>query len=146
MSSFTEFLRSKQDEEQAESINLEKRKSEWLSSLESLFTQIKGWLAEPIAQNLMTLKEKSITLNEYRVGSYKAPKLILHIGHDTVDIEPVGTIILGAKGRVDVKTSGVSFKIVLTDEETWGILESDRTVAKRLDETTFTKALQDLLS
>ena len=93
----------------------------------------------------MTLEEGTIKLNEYKIGSYEAPKLVLQIGHDTVYIEPVGTIILGAKGRVDVKTGGVSFKIILTDEEAWGILEPDRTVAKRLDEATFTKALQDLL-
>ena len=146
MSSFTEFLRSKKDEEQAESVNLEKRKSEWLNALNNLFTQIKSWLAEPIAQNLMTIGEEPIELDEYRIGSYQASRLVLKVGHDTVYIEPVGTIILGAKGRVDVKTGGVSFKIVLTDKEEWGILEPDRTVTKRLDEATFTKALQALLS
>lgn len=93
----------------------------------------------------MTLEEKPITLNEYRIGSYEASKLILYIGRDTVDIEPIGTIILGAKGRVDVKAGGASFKIVLTDKNGWGILDPGRTIAKRLDEDTFTKALQDLL-
>ena len=146
MSNFTEFLRSKRDEEQAESVNLKKRKAEWLNALDDLFAQIKSWLAEPVAQNLMTIGEKTIKLDEYRMGSYEAPKLVLQLGHDTVDIEPVGTIILGAKGRVDVKAGGVSFKLVLTNEGTWGILAADRTVARGLNEETFTKALQDLLS
>lgn len=146
MSNFTQFLRSKQNEEQAESANWEKRKSEWLSSLDKLFGQIEDWLSEPVSQNLIALKKETIELDEYKIGPYKASRLVLQIGHDTVYIEPVGTIIVGAKGRVDVRTGGASFKIVLTNENKWGILEADRTVAEQLNEATLTKALQDLLS
>lgn len=146
MSNFTQFLRSKQNEEQAESANLEKRKSEWLRSLDKLFMQIKAWLSEPVAQNLIALKEETIELDEYKLGSYEVPRLVLQVGHNVVYIEPVGTVIVGAKGRVDVKTGGASFKLILTNENAWGILEPDRTVAGQLNEDAFTKALQDLLS
>jgi hypothetical protein len=60
MSNFTQFLRSKQNEEQAESANWEKRKSEWLSSLDKLFGQIEDWLSEPVSQNLIALKKETI--------------------------------------------------------------------------------------
>lgn len=146
MSSFTEFLRSKQNEEQAESAGLEKRKSEWLDSLNELFMQIEEWLSEPLSQNLITLKKEIMEFDEYKIGSYRASRLILQIGYNTVYIEPVGTIIVGAKGRVDVKTSGTSFKLILANENSWGILQPDRIVAEKLNQSTFTRALQDLLS
>ena len=146
MSNLTEFLRTKQQQERAEGSSLEKRKEEWLGSLTKLFIQIKTWLAEPVSQDLIEITEESFELDEYKIGSYKAPRLVLHAGHDSVSIEPVGTIIMGAKGRVDVKASGNSFKIILTDKNEWGILQPDRTIATRLDEHTFTEALQNLLS
>ncbi len=146
MSNLTEFLRTKQQQERAEGSSLEKRKEEWLESLAELFSSIKVWLAEPVSQNLIEIAEDDVEIDEYKVGLYKAPSLILRAGHDVVFVEPVGTIIMGANGRVDVKTGGTSFKIILTDQNEWGILQPDRTVATRLDERTFTKALQDLLS
>lgn len=145
MSSFTEFLRSKRLEEQAEGPVLAKRKAEWLRSLDELFEQIAFWLQEPMAQNLVTLEKETIELNEYRLGSYTAPRLVLQIGHDTVYVEPVGTYVIGAKGRVDMKTRGASSKPIWT-EDGWGVLEPERTIARGLDEATFTKALQNLLS
>lgn len=145
MSSFTEFLRSRQDEARAEQAGLEARKQEWLRSLDDLFGQIEGWLSEPVRNDLMRLERDTTELTEYRLGSYRAPRLVLRVGFDTVLVEPVGAAIIGAKGRVDVKTRGVSFKLILTDKG-WGILEPERTTTRRLDEAAFLKALQDLLS
>jgi hypothetical protein len=146
VSNFTQFLRSKKAEEQAEGENLQRRKSEWLRSLEKLFSKIEEWLSEPVSQDLIKLGRETVALDEYKLGTYNAPRLVLQVGHETVYVEPVGSIIIGAKGRVDVKRGGTSFKLILTHEDKWGILEPDRTVAEQLDESTFTKALQDLLS
>lgn len=145
MSSFTEFLRSKQEEEQAARTTLEARKTEWLRSLDNLFGQIEVWLKEPIRQNLMKLEQDTVELTEYRLGSYRAPRLVLRVGFDTVLLEPVAAYVIGAKGRVDMKTRGASAKLILT-EEGWGILEPERTIARGLDEAAFTRALQNLLS
>ena len=146
MSSFTEFLRSRQDEAQAESASLEARKTEWLAALRELYATIRAWLAEPLSLNLSTIREEPIELSEYKLGSYETTKLVLKTGQDTVQIEPAGAFIIGARGRVDVKTTGASLKLILNDENEWGILEASRTSAKQLDEKTFLRALQNLLS
>lgn len=146
MTSFTEFLRSRQEEVRAESANLEVRKTAWLAALEELYAHIKVWLSEPLSLNLLSLEEEPVEINEYKLGPYKATRLVLRTGRDKVRIEPVGTFIIGARGRVDVTTPGASFKLVLGDDNKWGFLEDDRIAFRQLDERTFTKALQNLLS
>jgi len=41
-----------------------------------------------------------VELDEEQIGSYQAPQMIVTIGRKAVRLEPVGTFIIGAKGRV----------------------------------------------
>jgi hypothetical protein len=43
-----------------------------------------------------------INLNEDYIGAYAAKQMILRIGRKEVDLVPIGTLIVGSKGRVDV--------------------------------------------
>lgn len=145
MSNFMEFLRDKQSQEEQEAQSLVQRREEWLTSLRTLFDQIETWLAEPTAEKLVKIVKRTIEIDEYKIGRYEVPQLLLYVGHDVVRVEPVGTLIIGAKGRVDLKAASGSRKLVLTDQGGWGLLETDRAIARKLDQEAFIEAIQSLL-
>ena len=60
-------------------------------------------------------------LNEENVGSYAALQMILRIGRQEITLTPVGTMIVGMKGRVDVVGSAGQTRFVLVNSAAYGI-------------------------
>lgn len=67
--------------------------------INALYAEAKNW-AEPLSA-----EEGNVQVTERLSGSYSVPCLILKApeGSEVARLEPVGTYILGAEGRVDLK-------------------------------------------
>ncbi len=66
---------------------------------------------------------RDITLNEENIGSYIARQMILRIGRQQVTMTPIGTMLIGAKGRVDVVGSAGRTRLVLVNSR--GVRSND---------------------
>ena len=58
---------------------------------------------------------RDIELNEENIGSYSARQMILKIGRQEITMTPVGTLIIGAKGRVEVVGPAGRTRLLLVD-------------------------------
>jgi hypothetical protein len=74
----------------------------WLTKLAALYTQIEEYLAPYIASGQAQLQYHEILLNEENIGSYTTKRLVLRFGRQEVLFVPVGTLLIGTRGRVDV--------------------------------------------
>ncbi|MCP4347995.1 MAG: hypothetical protein GY795_21025 [Desulfobacterales bacterium] len=97
-------------------IDWEQIKTEWLENLNKLYENIKSWLEEFDIR----INYSDIELNEESLGIYNAKKMIIAISDEQILIEPVGTRIIGAKGRVDMKGKSGKITILLVPEESKG--------------------------
>jgi hypothetical protein len=79
-------------------LELERKKTVWVSQIETLVDAISAWATE--RQWLVDKHQK--TLNEEPLGTYSASELIIKTPQGSVIIEPVGKNIMGADGRVDI--------------------------------------------
>lgn len=111
--SFVQRQQQKATEEQA--IDWNKEKQEWLEYLEKLYTDIESYLADYIAAGSITLKSSTIELNEENIGTYQAPRLFINIGAQQISLTPIGTLLIGTKGRVDVEGSSGTARLILVD-------------------------------
>ncbi|MGO9637376.1 MAG: hypothetical protein ACLPSO_05475, partial [Terracidiphilus sp.] len=114
---FDEFVKSQQVPEHPE-IDWNQMRDEWLQHLDELYDRIHGFLKEYIDSGQMQLEFNSIELNEDNIGRYTARQVTLKIGRKQVRFQPVGTLLLGSRGRVDVIGAGITeARLVLVNKK-----------------------------
>ncbi|MFY9741722.1 MAG: hypothetical protein WA252_13750 [Candidatus Sulfotelmatobacter sp.] len=118
---FDEFVsRQQETDPEAASIDWEKQRDEWLAHLHRLYMMVESFLGKYVSSGQIRLEYRSIGLNEDRIGSYSAEQMILRIGRQEVDLVPIGTLLIGSKGRVDVIGPAGKAAILLVDRKAPG--------------------------
>lgn len=98
------------------SIDWGQERDEWLQYLRQLYNYISGYLEEFIKDGAITIRESLIEINEENIGVYQAKRLAIIIGSQEITLTPIGTLLIGSKGRVDVEGSAGSSRLVLIDK------------------------------
>lgn len=124
----------------------------WLAALEALYRRIEAWLAPLHRQGLVACSRVSIELSEEDIGTYAADELVLEFGPEAIVVEPQGTLIVGARGRVDVFRRGARSEPIMLilagakDNPHWEIWPTrDPRQRKPLEQSTFEGMLDTLL-
>ncbi len=115
---FDDFV-SRQQEADSEtaSIDWEKERDEWLAHLDRLYSTVESFLAKYVRSGQIRYEYRPVELNEENIGSYSAKQMVLRIGRQEVDLVPVGTLLIGSKGRVDVSGPAGRAQMVLVDRK-----------------------------
>jgi hypothetical protein len=71
-----------------------------------------------VAKKLATTRRTQIELSEEKIGKYKCQVLEIDFSGQVIRFEPVGTLIIGAWGRIDIqrKPRGLRGETMLTLE------------------------------
>ena len=107
-----EFFISKIKKTEHVDIDWNDRKSWWLDQLNKLYDLIEEWLGDLKNQGV-TVEKVPKKIYEDHIGDYEAHALIIKVGGECVKFDPVGTIIIASKGRVDIKGSNGTAMLVL---------------------------------
>ncbi len=99
--------------------NAERR--EWLENLACFYRKVEEYLAEFQNEGKVKLEKSTVTVTEDHLGQYEAECMSIQIGDDEVKLIPIGTLLLGAKGRVDMVGPAGTAKFVLTEKHSKGI-------------------------
>lgn len=115
---FLEFVRRKTARVQAESeaIDWGERRADWLRELGELYVSMEDHLRPFTKAHEIQIERTPIQLREDYLGTYDADKLTFKIGRDKIVAKPVGILLIGARGRVDLSGPRKTLKIVLLDE------------------------------
>ena len=116
------FIAAKKKSEKTKEINWDKRKEDWISKLNELYSDIESWLNDlEQEQDVVSIKYIDKEINEEHIGIYTARKMILRIADEQVVLDPVGTLLIGAAGRVDMKGKNGQVKLVLVPASSTGV-------------------------
>ncbi len=137
--------------------------TQWKKQIDNLYNMIKPWIVD-IGNTKICLQKK--TIHEEMLGTYNVEILVATINQSEIKFDPVGSVIVGAWGRVDVmnslyikrtlllvpkQTSGIEIKVTIAnkdepstdnsksaniDKMAWKVLEETK-----LELTTLTKEL-----
>ena len=138
-SELTNFFKKKQQEEKKKKVDWNKEKKEWLNTIDTFDKKVINWLDEPIKENVLKYNTKSIPINEYLMGDYEAPLLVIMSGEDKVYFKPVGKLVLGANGRIDMESYKGKYILLYLNDKGW-------VVFNRLPNTTYEELTKDLFS
>lgn len=130
----------------------------WVDRVNELLSSMEQWLAPLIADGTIRVSHDRMQINEDMLGHYELPVLNLNFGESFLCIKPVGSVIIGAFGRIDVEgPTGRAMLILTTDEEAdtpsikreearWFIVNPEQQQRLfTLDERVFKQLVLDLL-
>ena len=116
--SFDDFVdRQNKIAEAEQSVDWTKELDEWRDYLRQFKDCIVEFLQEHIEQDKVQLEYKAKYITEENIGSYEVHTITIVIGKTKIELEPIGTLLIGAKGRVDMKGPKGSVKIVLVPKD-----------------------------
>jgi len=100
---FDQFVARQQAEaSETEDFNPEQQVKEWKEYLERLYSNVKEYMRPYVENGTAAITLSDIELNEEFSGPYMVRQLQLTIGRSIVAFKPIGTMLIGSKGRVDV--------------------------------------------
>lgn len=133
MSNFKEFL--EEQKKTTPSKQIENRKDLWLNSIKEIYKEIEQWIGSFKKEGLLDIKEAPISINEDLIGQYETSKLLIVISGKLIEIEPIGTYILGSYGRIDIKGTKGHYMLVQPELGKWVFVKRRSLDMTRLDFT-----------
>lgn len=115
---FRDFLKRKTAQaEEEKAVDWDRRREQWLVELENLFAEMTRHLEPYTNTREIEIERTPTKLKEDYLGTYEAEKITFKIGRDKVFAKPVGTLVIGARGRVDLSGPKSTLRIVLLDSD-----------------------------
>jgi hypothetical protein len=78
-------------------------------------------LADFTAKGQIAVELGEIELTEENIGRYKAPSRTIKFGTNTISMVPIGTLLIGTKGRVDMTGPRGVIRLILADKSSTGV-------------------------
>ena len=121
MINFTDFVKEKNDEANKDSkrgnINPAERIAFFVKEVERLYEYIDTeWLKDEIQNQSISTGLTQISIREESLGIYNVNSKWLQIGSERVTLQPIGTIMIGTKARVDLIYKEKNIMLVLIGE------------------------------
>ena len=113
---FTRFVERQQSPDETGPDFYITQREEWLSWLNQLHSHVEAFLKEYIERGEIEVIYNPVELLEDDIGTYVANQMTLRIGRKRVTLDPVGTLLIGSKGRVDVRGPAGSGQLLLVNE------------------------------
>jgi hypothetical protein len=79
---------------------------EWQKAVGALMAQIQEFLREYKDDGTIQFTDGVTQLSEESLGTYRIPNLVLRAGPAVLMVQPIGRLVVGATGRVDLYRQG----------------------------------------
>lgn len=116
---FEQFLNdnvSKKQEEE-EQFNPEKEKHEWLNFIKIFYDQVNEWLKPFVEDGRMQTNFVQNNLTEEYIGTYSVDNMEVMFAGQKLTFAPIGTLLIGTKGRIDLIGPKGSVQFILVDQD-----------------------------
>lgn len=118
---FDEFVKRQQEEAaaaQAEPpFDADSELKTWLDRLNSLYQELSTYLSEYVQAGSVSHQLQDINLEEDFSGTYVAKMMLVRIGLKQIRIVPIGTMLIGSRGRVDIVGEAGRSRLVLINSK-----------------------------
>jgi len=124
----------------------------WKGAVSRLYDDIAAWLKPYVDDGGLVLERVTKAVHEEATGAYEIDVLDIEVGTETVRLEPMGAVVIGALGRIDMSLLGSGDPLFLVlagpaQQPTWNLVKpSKRTRSTALTKATFEATLEELLA
>jgi len=129
---FDEFIKSQASKAStAGEIDWNVQLSEWKNYLSEFYNRVEGYLSEYIEDGNIALQYTTKRMHEEYIGNYEVNRLHIKLANKSTTLEPIGTNLIGSKGRVNLEGSKASIRFALIDKNADRPRVSVRTVTNQ---------------
>jgi hypothetical protein len=114
---FDAMLKKHESKSMKNEIDWVKQKNEWLDFIKQFYDSIELWLSSYVAEKQLEYTYSDLELVEDYIGTYQTKKMKIVLADQVVNIEPVGTLLIGTKGRIDMEGTRGRVRFMLADKE-----------------------------
>jgi hypothetical protein len=114
---FDAFVKSQATQSGTEQVDWAKERDEWIGYLNRLYALIESLLESYRSAGEVQFEYRQISLNEPNIGSYFAKQMVLKFGRQEITFTPIGTLLIGTKGRVDVVGPAGGARLLLLNKK-----------------------------
>ena len=97
-----------------------RQKDEYIAKVDSLYDSIEEFLAPWTSNGSIAIEYHPHSIHEEDTGPYEVRKCIILIGNRSVALTPVGTQLIGTKGRIEVSGASGRSRLMLVDAASQG--------------------------
>jgi hypothetical protein len=116
-SEFDAFVKRQQQSAAGTGADWSRELKDWLRYLSELYSRIEELLQDYIKSGAIAVTYREIPMNEENIGSYTARQMTLKIGSQEISLNPIGTFLIGTRGRVDVVGPSGRTRFLLVDKD-----------------------------
>ena len=118
---FEEFLNKHATKTPEKEIDWEARKKEWLGYIDQFYKSVKEWLKPYKADGKVSYEFKPLMLTEENIGTYEVDAMHVNFAGQKITLEPIGTLLIGTKGRIDLEGARGRVQFILADKDSKGM-------------------------
>jgi hypothetical protein len=114
---FDEYIKKTAKDETRNRDFRDRELTEWRYYLDALYDKVRGWLSEYIDKGQVNIDFHNKKIYEEFSGEYEVPEMLLSFSERHIIFEPIGTMLVGAKGRVNITGKNGSVAFILVDKK-----------------------------
>lgn len=118
---FEEFLNKHATKAPEAEIDWKVQKEEWLDYIKQFYKSVKEWLEPYKADGKVSYEFKSLMLTEENIGTYEVDAMHVNFAGQKITLEPIGTLLIGTKGRIDLEGARGRVQFILADKDSKGM-------------------------
>lgn len=96
-----------------DAVDWNERKDWWQRRVSALLESVERWITPLVKSNTVSFSRESVSINEEMLGLYTAETGTIKLGKEKLHFQPVGSVILGGFGRVDVDGPNGTVMLIL---------------------------------
>ncbi|MGJ8646665.1 MAG: hypothetical protein ACSHXJ_07185 [Marinomonas colpomeniae] len=118
---FESLLKKHESKSEDKEIDWQAQKTEWLELIDQFYTSIECWLSPYKDGGTVSYDYKDLQLTEEYIGSYTVKVMTADFAGQKLTLEPIGTLLIGTKGRIDMEGAKGRVQFILADKNSSGM-------------------------
>jgi len=118
---FEDLLKKHDRKSEEKEINWQSQKTEWLGFIEQFYSSLESWLTPYKKQGTVSYAYKDLELTEEHIGTYSVKVMTVDFAGQKLTLEPIGTLLIGTKGRIDMVGVKGRVQFILADKNSKGM-------------------------
>jgi len=118
---FENLLKKHESKSEEKEIDWQSQKTEWLGFIEQFYDSIERWLSPYKDEGKVSYTYKDLQLSEEYIGTYSVKVMIADFAGQKLTLEPIGTLLIGTKGRIDMEGAKGRVQFILADKNSNGM-------------------------
>lgn len=146
-SELLDLLRKRQKAAGGGEIDVKAIREEWIESVAALLSELEEWLGPIESQNLAKVWREKLQISESALGAYDLEQLVVEFpGNEVLMVRPVGRMIIGGSGRVDLIVGPRNVMLVRDKHGKWNVgRRAPKLTLVPLSRKLFESVIRDLL-